>query len=120
MTIRPVISLRFREVHSVSLNVTLTAGLVDMSEVDVKTKTKQSPPKHKRLTWLGKLRRAWATPTKWYPIPIGLGALVLLAVEYRHMKSDPEVISQREGGAVVKPSGPWQVRISRSWYWSCD
>ncbi|OCF44052.1 phosphatidylserine decarboxylase [Kwoniella heveanensis CBS 569] len=64
-----------------------------------------------------KVAQAWSTPTKWYPIPIALGALVLLAVQYRKQTRDEiEVESQGEGGAVVKKSGkrvdgPWQVRV---------
>jgi phosphatidylserine decarboxylase len=64
----------------------------------------------------GKIERAWSTPTKWYPIPIALGALVLVAVQYRKQRSsEPEVTSQREGGAVLKPAidGPWQVSTKR-------
>jgi phosphatidylserine decarboxylase len=63
-----------------------------------------------RAYWTGKIGRAWSTPTKWYPIPIALGALVLVAVQYRKQRrAEPEVVSQREGGAVIKPDGPWQV-----------
>ncbi|WVR09498.1 phosphatidylserine decarboxylase [Kwoniella sp. DSM 27419] len=64
-----------------------------------------------------KVAQAWKTPTKWYPIPIALGALVLLAVQYRKQtRSDLEVETQGEGGAVVKKGGkrldgPWQVRV---------
>jgi phosphatidylserine decarboxylase len=62
------------------------------------------------------LKRAWKTPTKWKPIPVALGALVLLAVQFRHTLlgiDEPEVTSQGKDGAVIKPSidGPWQVRI---------
>jgi phosphatidylserine decarboxylase len=64
---------------------------------------------------------AWKdTPTKWYPIPIALGAAVLVAVNYA--KSSPrsssvndriEVMGDGEHGAQVnvKSSGPWQVRV---------
>jgi hypothetical protein len=60
------------------------------------------------------LKRAWKTPTKWKPIPVALGALVLLAVQFRHTLlgiDEPEVTSQGKDGAVIKPSidGPWQV-----------
>ncbi|WWC63389.1 phosphatidylserine decarboxylase [Kwoniella dejecticola CBS 10117] len=64
-----------------------------------------------------KVAQAWSTPTRWYPIPIALGALVLLAVQYRKStRDDIEVESQGEGGAVVKKGGkrvdgPWQVRV---------
>lgn len=67
---------------------------------------------------------AWKdTPTKWYPIPIALGAAVLLAVQYRKTRSTSpqvssvgdriEVTGDGEHGAAVqvKSSGPWQVRV---------
>lgn len=57
----------------------------------------------------------WATPTKWYTIPFGLGALVLLFVQYRKARPEPFVQSASEEGAVVKANrrvdGPWQVRV---------
>ena len=66
-----------------------------------------------------KLRDAAKTPTRWYPIPIALGALVLLAVKFRKEITGGgpgsetfEVTSQGEGGAVVQSKrvdGPWQV-----------
>lgn len=68
----------------------------------------------------GRMASAWKdTPTKWYPIPIALGAAVLLAVQYR--KSSPrissvndriEVTGDGEQGAHVQvKSGPWQFRV---------
>ena len=70
-----------------------------------------------------KLRDAAKTPTKWYPIPIALGAVVLLAIQFRKEitgggpgSETLEVTSQGEGGAVVqskKVDGPWQVRLHR-------
>jgi hypothetical protein len=65
-----------------------------------------------------KLNRAWSTPTKWYPIPIALGALVLLAVKLRKdSRSDEATVDSQREGAVVRSSrldGPWQVRQSVS------
>ncbi|WWD19152.1 phosphatidylserine decarboxylase [Kwoniella shandongensis] len=64
-----------------------------------------------------KVAQAWSTPTRWYPIPFALGALVLLAVQYRKQtRGEIEVETQDENGAVVKKSGkrvdgPWQVRV---------
>ncbi|ORY35723.1 phosphatidylserine decarboxylase-domain-containing protein [Naematelia encephala] len=59
--------------------------------------------------------KAWSTPTKWYPIPLALGALVLLAVQWRKQtRGELEVESQNQEGAVVrskKVDGPWQVRV---------
>lgn len=64
------------------------------------------------LTYIGKLWRAWKTPTKWYPIPVALGALVLVAVQWRKQKrEDPVVETQGPGGAVIRAEGPWQVSL---------
>lgn len=65
-----------------------------------------------------KVAQAWSTPTKWYPIPIALGALVLLAVQYRKQaRGEIEVETQGPEGAVIRKSGdrvdgPWQVCIA--------
>lgn len=67
-----------------------------------------------------KVAQAWSTPTKWYPIPIALGALVLLAVQYRKQtRGEIEVETQGPEGAVIRKSGnrvdgPWQVCIAIS------
>lgn len=62
-----------------------------------------------------KVSKAWSTPTRWYSIPIGLGALVLLAVQFRKQsRGELEVESQGQEGAVVRSKrvdGPWQVRV---------
>ena len=68
----------------------------------------------KLITITEKLNRAWSTPTKWYPIPIALGALVLLAVQFRKQQreSDDITVDAQREGAVVRSSkldGPWQV-----------
>ncbi|KAJ9127914.1 hypothetical protein QFC24_000199 [Naganishia onofrii] len=75
----------------------------------------------RKQSFAGRLASAWKdTPTKWYPIPIALGAAVLVAVQYR--KSSPhvstvndriEVTGDGERGAnvQVKSTGPWQVRV---------
>ncbi|KAJ9101944.1 hypothetical protein QFC19_005025 [Naganishia cerealis] len=77
--------------------------------------------RERKQSFAGRLAAAWRdTPTKWYPIPIALGAAVLVAVQYR--KSSPristvndriEVTGDGERGAnvQVKSSGPWQVRV---------
>ncbi|WVW85530.1 phosphatidylserine decarboxylase [Kwoniella bestiolae CBS 10118] len=64
-----------------------------------------------------KVAQAWSTPTRWYPIPLAFGALVLLVVQYRKStRGDIEVEYQNEEGAVIKKNGkrvdgPWQVRV---------
>ncbi|KDN42305.1 phosphatidylserine decarboxylase [Tilletiaria anomala UBC 951] len=90
-----------------------------------------SPPRPKRT-----LRQAWhSTRIRWYPIPILLGACVLVGVQARR-----QYLAERDGkglgsggkivdenGQVVKMDGPWTVyvfaalplnSISRLWGWA--
>ncbi|EPQ28818.1 uncharacterized protein PFL1_03621 [Pseudozyma flocculosa PF-1] len=81
-----------------------------------------------------RLSTAWkSTPTKWYPIPVLLGAVVLIGVQARK-----DYVAEQEGrgvghkivdenGQVVRMSGPWTVyvigalplnAISRAWGWA--
>ncbi len=63
--------------------------------------------------------RAWSsTPTRWYPIPIALGGLVLLAVQYRRTSNVPrpdavnvESADERGASVALRQDGPWQVRV---------
>ncbi|KAJ7182609.1 phosphatidylserine decarboxylase 1 [Mycena crocata] len=58
-----------------------------------------------------KIINAWTeTPTKWYPIPIAVGALVLVAMQYRK-KTRKEVHVDAEGNEVIKLKGPWQIHV---------
>jgi hypothetical protein len=62
---------------------------------------------------IGKLLAAWTqTPTKWYPLPLAVGALLLVALQYRHKlaRSEKEVHVDERGHEVIKLKGPWQVR----------
>lgn len=56
--------------------------------------------------------KAWTeTPTKWYPLPLAVGALLLVIMQY-HKKSSraqKEVHVDEEGREVIKLKGPWQV-----------
>jgi phosphatidylserine decarboxylase len=69
------------------------------------------------LSTAGRLAHAWnSTPIKWYPIPIALGALVLVGVQYRKQLRDGhgmKVQQQDMDGAVVdvRGGGPWQVSL---------
>ncbi|KAF7288165.1 Phosphatidylserine decarboxylase proenzyme 1, mitochondrial [Mycena chlorophos] len=59
----------------------------------------------------GKLLNAWTeTPVKWYPIPIAVGALVLVAIQYRK-KARKEVHVDADGNEVIRLKGPWQVHV---------
>ncbi|KIK91869.1 hypothetical protein PAXRUDRAFT_795623 [Paxillus rubicundulus Ve08.2h10] len=61
-----------------------------------------------------KLVSAWTqTPTKWYPLPLAVGALLLVMIRY-HKKSgraEKEVHVDEEGHEVIKLKGPWQVHV---------
>lgn len=57
-----------------------------------------------------KLMNAWTqTPTKWYPLPLAVGALLLVAIQYRKKKRAAEILVDEHGVEVVKLRGPWQV-----------
>jgi phosphatidylserine decarboxylase len=59
----------------------------------------------------GKVLTAWTeTPVTWYPIPIAVGALVLVAIQYRR-KSRKEVHVDEDGNEVIRLKGPWQVSL---------
>ncbi|KAK2464864.1 hypothetical protein APHAL10511_002940 [Amanita phalloides] len=61
-----------------------------------------------------RLINAWTdTPTKWYPLPIAVGALVLVLVRYRQKvrEAQKEVHLDENGIEVVKLKGPWHVHV---------
>lgn len=63
---------------------------------------------------LGRLINAWTdTPTKWYPLPLAVGALLLVVIQYRKKakRTSKEVQLDEHGNEIIKLKGPWQVRI---------
>lgn len=63
----------------------------------------------------GRLIDAWTgTPTKWYPLPLAVGALLLVALQYRKKiaRAEKEVLVDADGHEIIKLKGPWQVRPS--------
>ncbi|KIK55185.1 hypothetical protein GYMLUDRAFT_48164 [Collybiopsis luxurians FD-317 M1] len=65
-------------------------------------------PFHRRVI------NAWTqTPTKWYPIPIAVGAMLLVVIQYRRKRkfSSPQVDVDHDGVEVIKLKGPWQVHV---------
>lgn len=63
--------------------------------------------------FLEKLINAWTqTPTKWYPLPLAVGALLLVAIQYRKKskRARKEVDVDEDGMEVIKLKGPWAVR----------
>ncbi|KAJ8515296.1 hypothetical protein ONZ45_g7272 [Pleurotus djamor] len=67
----------------------------------------------KGLPLYKKLINAWTeTPTKWYPLPIAVGALLLVALQYRKKsRRSKEVQLDENGNEVIKLKGPWQVHV---------
>ena len=56
---------------------------------------------------------AWSeTPTKWYPLPLAVGALLLVAIQYRKKvkRAQQEVELNEDGLEVIRLKGPWHVR----------
>jgi hypothetical protein len=61
---------------------------------------------------IGRLLNAWSeTPTKWYPLPLAVGALLLVVLQYRKKlsRTQKEVHADEEGREVIRLKGPWQV-----------
>jgi hypothetical protein len=57
----------------------------------------------------GRIASAWKdTPTKWYPLPVAVGALLLVVLKYQ--KSLKEVRLDENGEEIIRLRGPWQVR----------
>ncbi|TIA78122.1 hypothetical protein E3P92_03956 [Wallemia ichthyophaga] len=60
-----------------------------------------------------RLKMAWKdTPTKWYPLPIGIGAALLAFLSMRNRNwstnNEPQVVFD---GQAMKLQGPWQVHV---------
>ncbi|GLB36788.1 putative catalyzes the formation of phosphatidylethanolamine (PtdEtn) from phosphatidylserine (PtdSer) [Lyophyllum shimeji] len=66
------------------------------------------------LPFYRKLMHAWTqTPTKWYPLPLAVGALLLVAIQYRRKakRASKEVHVDEHGMEVIRLKGPWQVHV---------
>jgi phosphatidylserine decarboxylase len=67
------------------------------------------------ILYTGRLINAWTeTPTKWYPLPLAVGALLLVAMQYRKksQRARKMVDVDEDGMEVIKLKGPWQVCIA--------
>lgn len=74
-----------------------------------------------------KLAEAWKnTPTKWYPLPVFIGALLLVAINYRkrHTQSgrgsEPQVHVDNDGREVLRLRGPFQVNVISPGFTHCE
>ncbi|PCH33129.1 phosphatidylserine decarboxylase [Wolfiporia cocos MD-104 SS10] len=70
------------------------------------TASDRHAPLHQRLlsTWR-------ETPTQWYPLPVALGALLLIVIQYRRRVLEKEVHVDEGGHEVVRLKGPWTVHV---------
>jgi len=58
----------------------------------------------------GRMINAWKdTPTKWYPLPVAVGAILLVVLKYQ--KSLREVDVDENGEQIIRLRGPWQVHV---------
>ncbi|KAG2028239.1 phosphatidylserine decarboxylase-domain-containing protein, partial [Suillus americanus] len=61
-----------------------------------------------------RLMLAWTkTPTKWYPLPLAVGAILLVVIQYRKKvaRVENEVHVDDEGREIIKLKGPWHVHV---------
>ncbi|KAF9481245.1 phosphatidylserine decarboxylase 1 [Pholiota conissans] len=66
------------------------------------------------LPFYRRIVTAWTeTPTKWYPLPLAVGALLLVAIQYRKKvkRARQEVELNEDGLEVIKLKGPWHVHV---------
>ncbi|TFY53210.1 hypothetical protein EVJ58_g9576 [Rhodofomes roseus] len=75
-----------------------------------------TPPSHQNSQERGNnnevTEHLYITPTKWYPLPVAVGALLLIVLQYRRTRrSEKEVHVDEDGQGVVKLKGPWQVHV---------
>ena len=60
----------------------------------------------------GRLVNAWYdTPTKWYPLHIGVGSLLLVSLHWRKRRKQAleDAEAAQNGLPSVRVKGPWQV-----------
>lgn len=104
------------------------------SEEHARQQHQQNQQQGDQSSYQTKLSRSWRdTPIKWYPIPILLGAVVLVGVQARRnfiAERDGKGVGTKivdENGQVVRMQGPWTVyvigalplnAISRAWGWA--
>ncbi|GAA6029132.1 hypothetical protein JCM8097_001615 [Rhodosporidiobolus ruineniae] len=64
---------------------------------------------HRNESFTSRLRKRWSsTPTKWSPIPWGLGGALLVGLTfYKEQQSSREPLPE----GAVKVQGPWQVHV---------
>ncbi|KAJ3475889.1 hypothetical protein NLI96_g11529 [Meripilus lineatus] len=66
----------------------------------------------KDLPLYQRLVKAWTeTPTKWYPLPIAVGAFLLVIMQYRKRRAEREVQVDEHGREILRLKGPWHVHV---------
>ena len=65
--------------------------------------------------YAGKLINTWMeTLTKWFLLPLAVGALLLIALQYRKksQRAWQMVDVDEDGMEIIKLKGPWQVCVA--------
>ncbi|GAA5867790.1 hypothetical protein JCM8547_005235 [Rhodosporidiobolus lusitaniae] len=74
------------------------------------SKLPEQPGQQGSESFTSRLRKRWSsTPTKWSPIPWGLGGAVLVGLTF--YKQQSEQSGQQHSEGAVKVQGPWQVHV---------
>ncbi|KAJ7250574.1 phosphatidylserine decarboxylase 1 [Mycena rebaudengoi] len=100
-------------VHSTNKTSALLRTVKNQGLRRVHYSTKGTDPNAEvdKLPLYRKIITAWTeTPITWYPIPIAVGALVLVAMQYRK-KARKEVGVDADGNEIIRLKGPWQIHV---------
>ncbi|GAA5884019.1 hypothetical protein JCM3774_001192 [Rhodotorula dairenensis] len=92
-------------------------GIDELSQLNAETRKTAAPTnasetaqEESHQSFGARLKRRWKeTPTKWSPIPVSLGAAVLVALTLYKQASEKGKEPMSEGSVQVQ--GPWQVHV---------
>ncbi|KZS90254.1 phosphatidylserine decarboxylase [Sistotremastrum niveocremeum HHB9708] len=117
LRLRRTVSLRFLKgwfEHATDRHYLLSKLLYSTSSNSTSGPERQKAEEPKvKAPLYRRVAEAWKeTPTTWYPLPVAVGALLLVALQYRKKRSErAEVDSSPDGSQVVRLKGPWQVHV---------
>lgn len=92
----------------------LRRSLSTRSTIPPETTTPPPLPSSHGVPLYRRLMLAWTkTPTKWYPLPLAVGAILLVVIQYRKKvaRAENEVHVDDEGREIIKLKGPWHVHV---------
>ncbi|KAG8936925.1 phosphatidylserine decarboxylase 1 [Tulasnella sp. 419] len=87
----------------------------EQAQYDHKNGGQDGYKRRKKRFLYSRMAEAWYnTPTKWYPLPVGIGAVLLGVIQFRKNQQkaiDSAEVVVDEHGESVKLQGPWQVHV---------